>query len=436
MFKLRYNLLAIFQIFLLFFNTVMLIRIFGASFQSDSYLIAISIIDAISLVQLMSVEQFMYFYHDLKMKNEKEAHLFYNSSLIYSIMVGILFSIILLISINFIINIFAYSIDPERFVIIKNFLIVLFIGLIFNGANYVNQRLLNAEMRFSIPYVLEGFNSLFISIFLIYILISNNLNIELLAYGRVIGIFAAFILGLFFIKRLNINFKLKLRHPLLKQFIKNSFSMKFGHNIHNLLFNPITTNILSTLPVGYASLFYYAQMIVIAVNSMVVGPSVRVLYSKVSTYWTEKKIDPIKKAIKHYLKVYIPLFIIALGLTYFIIPFALNIVSSGKLTSEDLDLIKFIFLGLAVWYILIMIESSFVSVGVASKNSRVFITTNTIFIIIFFCLSFLLKNSIGVFAIPAAAIIGQIINFGLYSIYGLKLLGIKLFGGKENEPKN
>ncbi|MBI5680829.1 MAG: hypothetical protein HZC47_08055 [Methanobacterium sp.] len=435
MFKFRYNLLAIFQISLLFLNTVILIRVFGASFQTDAYLIASSIIEALGLIQLMSVEQFMYFYHDLKVKSVEEAYKFYNSSLVFSIVVGIAFFAILFVGINYIIDIFAYNIDPQRYIVLKDVLIILIVGMIFNSANFVNQRLLNAEMKFSIPYILEGIFPLFILISLIYILISNNPNIEFLAYARVLGIIIAFILGLVIIKKLGIPFKLRLRHPMLKSFVKNSFSMRFGHNIHNLFFNPITTNILSSLPVGYASLFYYAQMIVIAVNSMVLGPSIRVLYSKVSNYWAEDEINLIKKSIKDYLRIYIPLFVVALILTFFIIPTALNLISSGTLSPADIELIKYIFAGLAVWYLIIMIESAFVSVGVASKNSVIFITTNTIFIIIFFSLSFLLKNDIGVFAIPIAAIIGQIINFIFYSTYGLKLLKIKI-RGRNHKPKN
>jgi len=38
--------------------------------------------------------------------------------------------------------------------------------------------------------------------------------------------------------------------------MKNSLAMRFGHNLHNFLFKPITSNILSSLPSGYASYFY------------------------------------------------------------------------------------------------------------------------------------------------------------------------------------
>ena len=296
--------------------------------------------------------------------------------------------------------------------------------------NYINQRLLNAEMRFSLPYVLDSLYYLFISISLFYILFSNNPNILFLAYANVLGIVSAFILSFILVKREGISIKPKKYHPLMKKFIKNSFSMKFGYNIHNLLFTPITNNILAFLPIGFASYFYYAQMIVISVSSIVMGPQYRVLLSNVSTLWSERKLEIITALIKRYLKLFLPLFIISLIITFFLIPSLLSLISSGQLTSIDLSYIQMVFLGLAVWYFIIMAEGAFISVGMASKYSKIFILTNSIFIVVYFGTSILLVKSLGIFAIPVAAIIGQSINFILYSSYTLKLLGISIFRRK------
>ncbi len=430
MFNIRYNMLAIFQVTLSIINSILLIRLFGVSYQTDSYLMAIAIITALQLLQLMTVEQFMYFYHDLKIKSIEEAHKFYSATITFSIIVGIATVIVLLPGINFIINIFAHDLDPLRIDLLKNILFILILGLIFNPMNYVNQRLLNAEMKFSLPYILESFYLLFISLSLFYILFSNDLNIVVLAYANVIGFLFAFILSFVIINRQGISIKPRKFHPLMSKFIKNSLSMKFGHNIHNILFVPVTNNILALLPIGFASYFYYAQMIIVGINAVVMGPQNRVLLSNVSTLWTEKKKDKITQLIKRYLKLFVPIFIVSLIIAYFLIPTILNIISSGKLSAIDLTYIQMVFLGLAVWYVIIMAESAFVSVGMASKNSKIFILTNSIFILVYFTLSLLLVNSLGIFAIPIAAVIGQIINFIIYSNYTFKLLGIKIFWRK------
>ncbi len=427
MFNFRYNLLAILQLSFSIINSVLLIRLFGVSFQSDSYLMAVAIIAALQLLQLMMVEQFMYFYHDLKVESVKEAHNFYRASITFGIIVGVVSFIVLWPGVTLIINLFAHDIDPVRFNLLKSILIILIIGLIFNPMNYINQRLLNAEMKFSLPYILDSLYYLFISLGLFYILFSNNVNILILAYANVLGLIIAFILSFILVKREGISIKPKKYHPLMKKFVKNSFSMKFGYNIHNLLFTPVTNNILALLPIGFASYFYYAQMIVIGVSSIVMGPQYRVLLSNVSTLWSEKKIEDIKLLIKRYLKLFLPLFIIALAITFFLIPMLLNLITSGQLSKTDDSYIQMVFLGLAVWYVIVMAEGAFVSVGMASKNSRIFIVTNSIFIIVYFSTSLLLVKSLGIFAIPVAAVIGQSINFILYSRYTFKLLGIKIW---------
>lgn len=430
MFNFRYNLLAILQVSLSIINSILLIRLFGVSYQTDSYLMAVGIITALQLLQLMMVEQFMYFYHDLKVINVKEAHNFYRAVITYGVMVGIVTFIILWPGVNFILNIFAHDLDPLRLNLLKSILIILIVGLIFNPMNYINQRLLNAEMKFSLPYLLDSLYFFFISISLIYILFSNNVNILFLAYANVLGLLIAFILSFLLVKRQGISIKPKKYHHLMNKFVKNSFSMKFGHNIHNILFTPVTNNILALLPIGYASYFYYAQMIVIGLTSIVTGPQYRVLLSNVSTLWSEKKLNIITALIKKYLKLFLPLLIVSSAVTYFFIPAILEFISSGKLTFKDVTYIQMVFLGLAVWYIIIMAEGAFVSVGMASKNSKIFILTNSIFILVYFTLSLLLVQSLGIFAIPVAAVIGQLINFMFYSNYAFKILGINIFWRK------
>ena len=115
MFNFRYNLLAIIQVFLALINSVLLIRLFGVSYQSDSYLMAVAIIAALQLLQLMMVEQFMYFYHDLKVKSVMEAHNFYRASITFGMIVGVVSFIVFWPSVTFIINIFAHDIKSSSF---------------------------------------------------------------------------------------------------------------------------------------------------------------------------------------------------------------------------------------------------------------------------------------------------------------------------------
>ena len=84
---------------------------------------AIAIITALQLLQLMTVEQFMYFYHDLKIKSVIEAHKFYGAAITFNIIIGIM-AILLLPGINLVINIFVHDLDPLRINLLKNILFI------------------------------------------------------------------------------------------------------------------------------------------------------------------------------------------------------------------------------------------------------------------------------------------------------------------------
>jgi len=61
MFNLKYNILAMYQMVLGLLSSVLMLRVFGVTIQADSYLIACSIITSLQFVQIMFVEQFMFF---------------------------------------------------------------------------------------------------------------------------------------------------------------------------------------------------------------------------------------------------------------------------------------------------------------------------------------------------------------------------------------
>ena len=166
----------------------------------------------------------------------------------------------------------------------------MFIGVIFDSANAVNQRLLQAEMKFSIPYVLNSLQALLTTLLLGYLVVTGNTSIELIAGARTAGICIAFLAGLAVAGRMGFPFRFRLRHPAFGSFVRNSITMSFGQNIRNFLINPITNNILALLPTGYASYFYYAQRLHTISNHVVIGPSYTVLNSRVSMHWAGKNL--------------------------------------------------------------------------------------------------------------------------------------------------
>lgn len=433
MFKLRYNFLALFKLSLGFIIYVFFIRLFGANYKIDAYFLAEAMFTAFRLIQLMFIEQFMYFYHDIKNKNKNSAFDFYKFSIFLSLLIGFISVLLLYLLSDFIVILFNFSLDEERKKVLLEIWNILIIGSMFTLINYVNTKMLNAENRFSIPYVLESLPSLCIVLVFIYMFVFRVYEIQLIAYAKVIGLSLTALLSFYFIWKEGIPIGIKLFHNSAKEFIKNSITMRFGHNIHNFLFIPITNNILSALPTGFASYYFYASKFVETANSLVVGPQFIVFQSKVSNAWYQNNKDKVLYLMKRYVLFTIPFFIIITLAIYILLPTFFSLL--GKtLSDNEVSTIGYIFLSLFLWHIIFSVESAFTIIGILSNNSKIFIITNTLFIATYFILSWILKDCVGVYAIPFAAIIAQLINFTFYTKYALKKLNTTflqiLKGGK------
>lgn len=416
-----------YQVVLGLLSSVLMLKVFGVSAQADSYLIACSIITSLQLIQIMFVEQFMVFYNDLKVQNSESAREFYNTAITFSLLSGTLFYIIFALSVHPLIRLFAFGIDGERFLLLKNILQILFIGTVMDAANVINLRLLNAEMRFSLPAIISSLQTLITVLLLVYLLVTNTSRIELIAGARIVGTIITTLAGFAVVRRVGFPFRFRLRHPALKAFMKNSLAMRFGHNLHNFLFNPITSNILSSLPSGYASYFYYAQRLQQIVSNVVVGPSAAVFQSRISKLWSQQNFTEIKTNIKRYLPTVTSVFVCSSLLAYFIIPVALDLVGSNHLAEKDTAYIQHLFLALSLWQLFVLVESPFVAVGVASKKSGIFIITNAMFIATYFISAFMLVKPVGIYSIPFGATIGQIVNLIFYMSFCMTLLKVSKY---------
>ena len=177
MFNIKYNFLVLIQIFLNAVNALLLIKVFGVSKQVDSYLLAISIISTIQLLQLVLTEQFLVFYTDLKIASINKSNDFYNANLFLSCVIGIVSVIILYLFGGLVLKVFSFNIDAQRLDYLKNIFPVLLLGLIFMPVTALNERLLNAEMRFSIPYILSCLPILFVVLAQLTVCFLNQNNI-------------------------------------------------------------------------------------------------------------------------------------------------------------------------------------------------------------------------------------------------------------------
>ena len=422
MFKLKYNFLVITQIILGIVNYVLLLRVFGVSIQSDAYLLATSSLVVLFNLVIFPIGQFIPYYNDMKAKSIKESHKFYNSSIFLALILGLIFVLLINLLLPLVIRAFAFNIDIERYNLFKTMLQILSVGLIFYPINQINEQLFNAEMRFSVPYILSCIPLALITICQITMIHFQNENVINLAIAQSFGLFGIALFGTTYIHKTLIKFKFEKWHYLLKEEIKNSITLKLGDFGWGIAIPILFNNFLVTFPKGYVSYFYYARKILDIANNFTIGPSARILRSKISKCISLKDTQTIKKMSRSFLLIGGCVFILVLIGAYILQTPILNLVTNGKLNIDDFKMISIIFLTLCPWYFVIFLENPFVAVTHMSKKAKETLAINFIFLIIFAPLLFILKPLFQIYALGLSTSIAQISNLILYIIVSHKAI--------------
>ena len=422
MFNLKYNCLVIINIIFGILNTVLLIKLFGVSAYSDAYLLSLSIFEVMCLVLLMPISQFMPYYNELKNKSVKKSQDFYNCSLIFAFFIGILMCLTANILLKPIISIFTMNIDPQRYEILKGLVFIQTLGLMFYPVNGVNERLLNAEMKFSIPYTLVILPTAAVVSIQCWMLLTNNINVYYLAYARTLGLFCISLFGTTYIAKYLIRFKFVKWQSIMPAYIKNSAIIQFGSNFWSITIPIIFNNFLVSFPQGFVSYFYYARKILDIVNSFTIGPSRNILCSKISYLLPRHDIENIKKISRKFLILGGLVFIIAIIIAYFVQSPILNLITSNKLTAEELKQIALLFLALSPWYFIIFCETPFVCINVQAKKAKSLLFINVLFTVVFAILLSLFKIFLGFYALAFATAAAQIFNLICHRFVALSVI--------------
>lgn len=422
MFNIKYNFLVSIQIFLNAINALLLIKVFGVSPQVDSYLISTSMMTTIQLIQLVFFEQFLIFYTDLKKKSIEESNKFYNSTLLWTIILGI-FTFFLLYLFRFVIfKLFAFNIDTQRLYYLNKISLILFLGSFFVPINALNERLLNAQSKFSLPYILSSLPNFLIVVSQVYIYLLNKNQIMYLAWGQTFGWALASIIGTIFISKKIIPFKFVFYHHEIKPLVKNSFTTQFGNNIYNILLPICLNNFLVSMPAGMVSCFYYAKKVIETLKLFAAGPASKILKTNLTNYWFDKNSKDMKRHIRKFLKGSLFLMLLGILLSFIILPSFLKLISMGKLSNNDITSINFIFLSLCPWYLVVLIEAPYVLTVFIAKKSIIPILTNSLFIITFLIFSITLQSRAGIYTISISAFFSQIFNCLIYKKYATALI--------------
>ncbi len=410
----KYNALAVTQMGLRTAAALLLVRIFGVSLSMDAYFIGISILTALQAFEFLFVEQFMYFYADAKRRSAADAADFYGFSFCLALAVGAFFSLLCLFGAKPLSFVFAASLDSPRMAELVRLLPLLAPMAFFGPAAYVNERLLNAEEKFSLPYLTGIISLCALLSFQLWMLALGTADAAFMAAASSFEAMIAFAAGMYFCRKAGFSPRLVLRHPLALAFIRNSFAMRAGHGIYGFAFSLITNNALASLPGGYVSCFNYAQRALSVAHAVVTGPPLRILQAKLAAFWAGGRMAEGRLAVADYAKGALFLFFAAAAAAYLALPLILALAGGTSISPADISNIRSVFLSLSVWYGLVIFEAAFVSVCVAAKDSLVFIATNSVFSVIYWAVVFTALPRFGVYALAIGAALAQAVNLTVY----------------------
>lgn len=409
-----YNALNFLQILLGFIFHLFLGRFFGASSETDTCFVSITIMTSCSTLGLFFTDMFMQYYNDIKINDNEEAKKFYQAVYNFSLLIGLGIYFIVMIFINPIIRVFVSGFNIERINALKSFFNIIAFNLIWIRLVSLNNTLLNAEMRFVFPYLIGLLTPLFNIIFLV--LYAKTYGINIIAWSITLSTLVGLILQQIYIyKILKITPGKRFWHCRFGELIKKSFSMRIGHQIWGLK-DPITTNVLSHFPAGTVSLYFYALRIISILFTITNSPILQFFSSKVSRLVSERDFSGIKKLLKKFLIANTALFFVVLLPFTIVLTEILRFIFGNKFSSEDIETIYYLFLTLIPFHIILSVELPFVNITIAMKQSLRVIRIGIVFLILYGVSLFLLKEFLNVYSIPVALIIAQTQNLIVYTL--------------------
>lgn len=426
MFKLIYNSIAFSILLIQLVSLAILFVLYGISENADTLLFSISVVGSIQLIEIMFIEQFMFFYHKLLLKNQQDAENFYYFAFTLSLGVGIIIFSLLMILLTVYPELLSLGLTGKRFDLYLNLLYIMNFGLMAYPILAINDRLLNAKGYFGASYILASSMHIFLFLSLIIVFIIPKLSIVFLGFGYTFGIIVGAIVStIFIIQKFSYKIKLTFSHEIAKAFIIKSIGMRFGHNIFMVLFYPITNFFLTQLPNGSISIFYYVYRGVIAIFSVTVGPSFKMYMSRISLLWAKKKFNLIRLFSTKYTRTVLWIYIIAIICVYLLLEFIFPMiikVFNINLSLTNLFIIKLLYILISLWQLIVIYESKYIGIITVSQNSKQFISINLLFILLYTTACYIFIDYMDIYALGIAAIIAQIVSLLFYSFFANKIL--------------
>jgi putative peptidoglycan lipid II flippase len=407
-----YNLLNVLQVLFGVVFQLLLAKRFGAGAESDAYFLSTTAVTFLSALSLLFSEMFLQHYNDLYVSDPADAERFYQAVFTQSLLIGLVVCIGSALGFTLIVKVLAPGLEPKRLSLFGSFFTIHAVSLVWIRAMTLNNTLINAHMRFLLPYLLGILAHVVNMAFLL--LGADSLGINAIAFAAVSSGFLSVVIQQAFIaKKLGVRPRLRLWHQNVRKLAASSVPLRLAHQIWSLR-DILTTNVLAGFPVGSLSVFSYAMKIVTTMFSVTNSPILQIFQAKASRLMSEGRVSEIHELRKAVTVKNAVLFAAMAGSAAVLLPFVLQKLFARSISQEMLKNIYLIFICLIPTYTVMTLEMPLVQVVIALKQGTRVLQINSVFVAAYFAALFSLIGSLGIYGIAAAMFFAQSVNIVLY----------------------
>ncbi len=335
-----YNFLSLLSVFSGFVFIVLLGRKFGAGRETDVYFLSVVIINYLGYFVQSVWEAFTPYYAEVKIKNSFKSYKLFSLLLNYLVLTAFV-----LIGFYFLITyLFSFSFITED---LKNFLNVFIFYLLFQNILFLNKTILNLEHYYASFYIVDIF-VFWINIITVVFFVSNNLIF--IAYSTILATFIANIWQFYLIfRKIGIRYYFSFDIYEIKDIVKNSFKLKLGSFFIGIK-DIVIASVLTSFGSGIYSLYSYSNKFLGVILQIVNAPIVNIFAAKSTHLIAQNRFEKSLILMREVLGKTVILYISSIAVTYFLIPFIIEILFSNKFTENDILIIQKIFFIMSFYY--------------------------------------------------------------------------------------
>lgn len=280
-----------------FMREVVLSNTYGASNISDAYLIANSLpIEIFGIVSVGVTAGFIPLYNRVEIERGlMEADKFTANLMNLLFVFSLIICVLVIVFARPIVRLFALGFDQETLGLAVGFTQITILGIVFLSMNAVMVPYLNVKHHFVIPSMVGIPASIGI---VGGILLSEQISIQMLAIGTLIGFFLQTVLLVPSLSAAGFTHRPILRwsDPFVKSMIMLSIPMIVGTSANQVNFL-VDRTIASTLEVGAISALNYASRLNGFAHGLFIFPVITLLYPRLSKLALEKDVDQLNRAL-------------------------------------------------------------------------------------------------------------------------------------------